>query len=349
MKNKTIGIIGIKGKYGQWLQNFFENFGYKVIGSDLETRLSNKDVVEKSDVVVFSIPMRSTVGIIKELTSFSREEQLWLDVTSLKDAPIRAMLESKASVIGLHPMVSPASKTWKGQTVVLCPARVTEKWLEWTKKILKESKGEVLISNPKDHDKQMIFVQALPHASQLIMAAVLRSMSADIDESLKYTSPIYRMSLNMVGRILAQNPNLYADIQMLNPNSKDLLETMERETKKLGKAIESGDIEGFIKGFNESGEHFGEENIKESFEYFEHLIKLITDLSEGNSITLFIKDDKPGTLHTISGILAEENINLTSFHSFPFDEGHKFHIGVDCENDSEELGRAIRKVKKVLS
>ena len=191
MKEKSlIGILGVEGAYGKWLRAFFERIGFEVIGSDLNTELSNEDVAQQADVLIFSVPIRYTVEVIESVLPFLREGQLLLDITSVKQGPVNAMLKSKAEVVGLHPMCAPTVETWKGQTVMLCPARL-EKWRTFVFDVLEASEATVKMTTPEEHDHQMAVVQDLPHASILVMAALLRHMGTDVKESLSCTSPFY--------------------------------------------------------------------------------------------------------------------------------------------------------------
>ena len=60
VRQVVVGIIGINGRFGQMLKGFFEQLGCSVIGSDEKkpTGLSNAQVVEQSEVVVFSVPTK---------------------------------------------------------------------------------------------------------------------------------------------------------------------------------------------------------------------------------------------------------------------------------------------------
>src|SRR6266404_993853 len=86
-KMGTVGIIG-RGKYGQFLERLFIEFGTEVISSDIKdgpnVKVRNQSVVDRSDVVIFSVPPRETVAVIESLISYSRPDQLWMDVTSIK-------------------------------------------------------------------------------------------------------------------------------------------------------------------------------------------------------------------------------------------------------------------------
>ena len=98
-------------------------------GSDPPARL-----IEEADVLVFAAPIRQTPALISRYAQMSagRERgRLWLDITSLKQAPVAAMLESQAEVVGLHPMTAPLkTPTLKGRVVVVCEARL-DAWRPW--------------------------------------------------------------------------------------------------------------------------------------------------------------------------------------------------------------------------
>lgn len=107
---------------GQWFEAFFEKRGYEVLISSRRTPLSNKELVQKSDVVIISVPIRVTVEIIKEVGPYIAPEALLMDFTSLKKASVEAMLKySKSEVMGAHPLFGPNIESLKGQTIILCP------------------------------------------------------------------------------------------------------------------------------------------------------------------------------------------------------------------------------------
>lgn len=270
-KDPIIGILGIQGQYGRWLQAFCEAQGWTVIGSDLGTELTNERVVEGADVVIFSVPIRYTVEVIESMLEHARPDQLWMDVTSVKQKPVEAMLKSKAEVVGLHPMCAPTHDTLKGEIVMVCEGRV-EQWREFVDQFLEASEAQVKRVTPEEHDRMMATIQALPHASILSMAAVLRKREVDVHEMLESTSAFYRIVWSLMSRILAQHADLYADIQMENPSTVEILKELEDGIRELRERVEAGEREEFIEEFGKSAEHFGEEELKSGYDLFEDLM-----------------------------------------------------------------------------
>jgi len=277
MKNKvTIGIIGGTGGMGQFFKKLFEQNNCKVLIASRSTELTVEDCASQSDVVVVTVPIKSTVDVIKNIGSFIKEESLLIDLTSIKIAPVEAMLKhSESEVIGTHPVFGPGVSSIKGQSIVLCPAR-GKKWLPWLKELLDKNGAKIKIATPEKHDKMMAVIQGLVHFSTITVSHVLKEMGIDIKDSLDYASPIYKLRLDMLGRILNQDPELYADIEILNPEVNKAIKVYLDSSEKLFKTIAKKDREGFIDYFKESANYLGnfkEEAEKESDYLIEKLVK----------------------------------------------------------------------------
>jgi prephenate dehydrogenase len=269
-----IGILGINGAFGKWLKNFFEKRGFKVIGSDLNTKTTNREVVSKADVVIFSIlPISTAIKEMGRLAKYSNSDQIWLDVTSIKIGPMKAMATSKASFLGLHPMCRPSREDLSGQKLIVCWGRVSEEHKDWIHWFLKETGGDLKFISAEMHDELMSVIQNLFHAVILALAITIREIGISFDELNKFTSPFYRVSISLLGRILSQNSILYRDIQMENPKGIEVLKKFRDEFNRLIEIIENKNKKKFEKEFNSCREYIGEENAKKSSEYFSRIIR----------------------------------------------------------------------------
>ena len=99
-----VGIIGGTGQMGTFFARVFTAAGHEVRVSGRRTELTNRNLAEQSDLVIISVPIHSTVPVIKEITPFLKKGQIVSDLTSIKSGPVAAMMESAADVIGMHPM-----------------------------------------------------------------------------------------------------------------------------------------------------------------------------------------------------------------------------------------------------
>lgn len=257
MKKQTIGIIGGKGIVGSFLANFFRRQGFRVLISDFKTKLSNKDIVKKSHIVIVSVPIHVTQNVIHEIALVLRKDQLVMDTTSLKTFSVKEMLRSKASVIGLHPMFRPGPGGFKGQVIVMCPARCRKEQREWLKEIFEKAGAMVRVMNAKKHDELMAIVQALIHFHSLVLGGTLRSLKVNLREIMEVMSPIYRLQFDVVCRIFAQNPRLYASIGMENSGTKKITGHFLKETQKLTKILRTKNVGEFLKNFKKTDRFLG--------------------------------------------------------------------------------------------
>src|ERR1035437_2941508 len=216
----TIGIIGIRGGSGQWFKAFFEAQGHTVIGSGRPTPLKNKDVVEQSDIVIFSMkPMRDVPKEMLALAPYAKAGQLWIDITGLKEDVAKAATNIKKNGIdflSFHPMFAPAGTDWKGKNVIVTEYPTSEKWRIWADDFLAVTGAVVSKCSPKAHDERMALIQALPHAVALVSASVLRGSTSDPKTIFDSATPVYKGLFSLMTRILSKNPELYAEIQMDN-------------------------------------------------------------------------------------------------------------------------------------
>ncbi len=346
----TVGIIGIAGRYGAFLAGLFQEFGCNVIGSDakgdVDTDAANHRLIAAADVVIFSIPPRAVhSGDIRRLTPFARKGQLWMDVTSIKVQPIEDMLQTDAEVevVGLHPMCAPTVQSLRGQTLVVCKARLTT-WESWLDEFLRFTGATLKFCTPSEHDRAMAVVQALVHAMQLTMAATIRELGVDVRELLSFTSPLYKIALSLMARILRQDPALYADIQMLNPYVRDILLRAETRLHALRTSVIETDTDLFAKDFLSSRTHF-EGQIDEAYALFELLSQLLADHSSEHQAILRVENDRPGLLHEITGVFGEMGINLKHFHSVRHPGGgFRFRIGLDRPAEHETVRSALARI-----
>ncbi len=276
MKTKpTIGIIGGTGKMGRFLEKFFIEKGFEVSVSSTKTELTNIELANMCDVVIVSVPLGSVSNVINEIAPYVKGDALLTDVSAVKEEPVKAMLKSKASVVGMHLVFGPTVKSVKKQTVVMCPAR-GEKWFKWLKDLFEGAGAKVQVSTPTEHDKMMAVIQGLVHFTSIASACALRDLKIDVVKTFAFASPNYRISTDVIGRILAQNPGVYADISMHNKYIKDVTKRFIICAKELAGTIEEGDKVRFQKTFQESSDYLGDFRDK-AMKETSHIIEKIVE------------------------------------------------------------------------
>lgn len=254
---KVVSVIGGKGMMGALFAGLFGSLGHRVIVADLGTEMTASRAAAQADVVIVSVPIDVTERVIAEIGPLVRPGSLLMDLTSVKEGPVRAMLgASNAEVIGAHPLFGPSVHSVHGQRIVLTPARGGP-WLGWLRSAC-ESLGMVVVeSTPREHDRAMAIVQVLTHFSTEVMGRVLQRLDAPIERTLDFTSPVYLMELLMTARHFAQSADLYASIQMTNERTPEVTRVYAEVVEELRCAVTGGDREAFRSMFAEVRGHLG--------------------------------------------------------------------------------------------
>ncbi len=368
MRNKpVIGIVGSEGAYGRWLRMFFhERMGLETIGRDpvVTNDLSEEELILQSDVLVFSAPIRITAELIREYAGIAngREQgKLWVDVTSIKSGPVAAMLQSRAEVLGLHPMTAPPkSPTLKGRVTVVCEARL-DRWHGWVQELLAALQGEYVHATPQHHDQVMALVQAMVHATHLVQAGVMRHYAPGLGplaDLLPYRSASFEMDSAVTARILSQNPAIYEDIQFCNPHVAPMLEAMLQQLTHLHRQVSDGDEAaraGFRQDFLQANHSaLGAQALTDGNYSFERIAYLLADLTEVRSLSIHLPDDRPGALRALLDVFERHGISISSLHSsrtpagevhfrmgFAADTGAEVIATAACEIDASGVGRVL--------
>ena len=100
-------------------------------------------------------------------------------------------------------------------------------------------------------------VQVLTHYSTEVLGRTMQRLDVSVQETLNFTSPIYHMELLMTARHFAQSADLYASIEMSNPNYDEVMSTFREAAGEVHDAVAAGDREAFHQLFDEVGTFFG--------------------------------------------------------------------------------------------
>jgi prephenate dehydrogenase len=355
-----IGLVGSQGSYGRWLRHFFEQrMGLRVYGRDpvSDTGLSERELIESVDVLVFCAPIRQTPAVIGHYVAQAsgiERDQLWLDITSIKAVPVAAMMLSQAEVVGLHPMsAAPKSATLRGRAMVVCEARL-DRWRPWLQQFLIASEADCVRADAQQHDRVMALVQGMVHATHMAQGAVLRELAPEVGglEGIRpFSSVGYEMDVAVTRRILAGNPAIYQDIQFENPYVAPMLERLAKHLDTLRDLVRSGDDAARDQLreqlLDRSRAYVGEKSAAEGSYAFERLGYLLADLHEPRFISVFLPLDKPGSLRALLSVFEQRGINLDSIHSSRSAEGELlFRIGLSRDADVHALREAMNAIEQ---
>lgn len=251
-----IGIVGGKGRMGQLFASFFREQGIKVLVSDLNTKLTNSELAQKSDITIVSVPIDLTEKTILELLPDIKEGAAIMDFTSIKSIPVKTMLKGKCEVMGMHPMFG-NSNPIPGQPMILCPTRKSAKWSIWMEKFLIKNKVKVSKMSAEEHDKVTNISQGLIHFADIAFADSIRRMKIPTKEIFQYCGPASQLKIQLAARLIDQDSGLYGNIQIQNPHTLTAIKQCQKSVDELAKIVEKKDLAAFKKYFAANKQFFG--------------------------------------------------------------------------------------------
>lgn len=249
--NPRLGILGGTGGMGSLFARVYEAAGWDVSVRGRTGKEPFAAFLARQDVVMVSVPIDATLGVIASVAPHLRRDQLLCDLTSLKAGPVEEMRRSAAPAVGLHPIFGPGVGTLRGQTVAVTPATATAAEYGPLLGVLEEAGARLAFTTPEHHDELMAVVQGLAHTLSLVMAGAVRELGCNLDELLEFTSPVYRIEFGLVGRLLAQDPALYGPILRRNPHVPAALEAARTALEELADAVADPGPGAFVRFFEE--------------------------------------------------------------------------------------------------
>lgn len=272
-KTKVL-ILGGTGEMGQWFTRFFKKRGFKVTiwGKRTRTEIAKElnvpfasDLelaIPESDIVIVSVPINATEETIAETAPKMKAGSLLMDFTSTKVKPIEAMKKfapADVEILGMHPMFGPTIPTLWGQTVILVPVEGhSEKWFPKIQGLFEKSGARVEVTTAEEHDRLVSVVQGLTHFAYISIGTTINRLDFDVKKSRKFVSPVYDIMLDFVGRILGQNPDLYALIQMENPAVLEVHEAFIKECQELSRLVKVHDEKTFALKMKNATRNYGD-------------------------------------------------------------------------------------------
>jgi chorismate mutase/prephenate dehydrogenase len=249
-------IIGGHGNMGLWLSEFFDSFGHQVSHLDLKKNPAQTkyDTVsdlasgtKDSDIIIIAAPISAAVKLIEDLTKL-KPKALILDICSLKTPLIPAIrvAEKKGLQIGsVHPMFGPQVDMLSGRNILICDTGNKTAHAEAFK--LFQGTTANLVSIPlEEHDKLMAYVLGLSHFINLVYADVLATSGVSAAALKQVASTTFTNQTAVARAVVAENPNLYYEIQAENAFTPDIIAALKRSLEDWFNDIDKRDRAKFI-------------------------------------------------------------------------------------------------------
>ena len=259
--NMKIGIIGGSDGLGKTLIYYFrDEFKVSISARDhdkgrkvaeemnVDYVESNKKLAAMSNILIISVPIHHTPSVIREVAPFMKKGSVMIDVTSVKEKPLKTMeecLPDNVEFIPTHPVFGPRTTELDNQVIVLTATK-KGKWYKKVYDYLDSKNMRIIETTAQHHDYMMSIVQVLTHFSFISTASAMEKLKVDITETEDYESPIYNLMIDMIARIVSQNPYLTYYIQTMNNNGTQIRNAFSEAVTELRDVIEAKNDEKFV-------------------------------------------------------------------------------------------------------
>lgn len=248
-----VAVVGGAGGMGHWLVDFLEDRGHRVAVVDpapsepgRPTFPDIETAARAVKILVFATPIRATAPLLRRAID-SGTRALVFDVLSVK-APISPLLtqavRSGLRVTSVHPLFGPSARTLSGRNLLIVSCGVPA--ADWAARALFARSALTITEVPLDrHDLMIAESLGMSHAVNLLFLATLGANPFSSHELARAASTTFHRQSSLAAAVANEGPDLYLDIQSLNPYSWSMYQELRNALDRLGTVVEQQDRNGF--------------------------------------------------------------------------------------------------------
>jgi prephenate dehydrogenase/chorismate mutase/prephenate dehydrogenase len=258
IKPRKVTVIGGYGKLGRFFSQQLANGGHDV--SILEHNDWDKapQLLGEAQLVLVCVPIEHTLTVIQKAAPYLKADTALADITSVKTPIVQELLKQHTGpVLSLHPMFGPGIQSFLSQNVIVCPGR-QEQAFKWLLDLIESNGGKLIACTPEEHDRMMVAIQAIRHFTTFSLGVFLAEEGIDINRSLDFSSPLYRLEIDMVSRLFAQDSALYVDIMLTAEERRQAISRLVETYTRLAQLVENKDGAGLKREFEATAGTFAQ-------------------------------------------------------------------------------------------
>jgi prephenate dehydrogenase len=225
----NVGILGL-GRFGKFWATVLSH-SHTVYGFNRSTpaepncTLVGFEELCKLPVIFICVPMRTVPEMLRKMAPLLAPGTLIVDTCSVKTEPVRWMREilpADVDILATHPMFGPesAKEGLTGLPMMMHPIRMAQtQYDEWAHYF--RNLGIMVVEmTPEEHDRQAAMSQALTH----MVGRTLNLMGV---EETPIGTLWYRKLLAIAKQVEKDSPELFLDMQTLNPYAAGMRRSFE--------------------------------------------------------------------------------------------------------------------------
>ncbi len=262
MKPRKVLVVGGGGAMGQWLCRFFASRGHDVkVFDDLPggefQNVKLEAGVKEADVIAVSSHISATAEMLRRIFKL-RPKGLVFDIASVKSPIVDVLKEGVDQglmVCSIHPMFGPSASFIFARNLIVCNCG-SDIAVNRFMPLLNGTGANVIEIPVEDHDKMISVVLGMSHALNLAFFGALKESGFSHEELRRVSSTTFERQMNTSGNVARESPNLYYEIQHLNPHNREMLEKLIDALREVQQAGSDDDRSHMVRLMQEGRKYF---------------------------------------------------------------------------------------------
>lgn len=264
-RGERLLIVGGAGGMGAWFRAFFGLAGHRCDlldpafaglppepGRGRFASLAEVPDLAAYAAVLVAVPLARTAEVVGSLLALAAARAgvppLIIEISSIK-APLTAVLDqarrSGARVLALHPMFGPGKSPYEPLTFVLGTQRDPAAERAELEPFLSHPYSRLVAVPLPHHDRLMGWLLGLAHLTSLLFGAALGRSGITPEELHECASTTFLRQAATARSVLAEDADLYLDIQRLNPYRTEVYQAARESLAHLEGLVEANDRSGW--------------------------------------------------------------------------------------------------------
>ncbi|WP_013322476.1 bifunctional chorismate mutase/prephenate dehydrogenase [Gloeothece verrucosa] len=271
VKSRRVTIIGGHGKMGRFFTVALQAAGHQV--SILEHSDWDKapQLITNAELVLICVNIEHTLSVVRQAAPYLSASTIVADITSFKSMIVPSILELHSGpVLSLHPMFGPGVQSFLSQNIIVCEGRHLEA-CQWFLDFMEKEGGKLTFCSLAEHDRMMTIVQVIRHFAMFGLGVFLAEENVNLEQSLNFASPLYRLQLDLIGRLFATDGSLSLKIMLSQWEGRQLIEKFAKTYSRLARLVNDEERTILEQEF-ESTRGFFQEQIERTLTESDHII-----------------------------------------------------------------------------
>lgn len=257
-RGERVLVVGGAGGMGSWLRGFLEIVGHSVDIADLSVgnlppapgrfvRIADVPDLDRYAAILVSVPLARTPAVVAEIVERA-PRGIVIEVASIKDPLSEALARARelgVRTFALHPMFGPGKSFYEPLTFVLAAQGDAAEEKAALAPLLSHPYTRLVAVPFPHHDRLMGWLLGLAHLTSILFGAAVTRSGIEPAELHACASATFTRQAATALLVLSHNPDLYLDIQHLNPHRHEVYAATQEALDQIRTLVESHDREGF--------------------------------------------------------------------------------------------------------